>query len=70
MSHRDYYHKPFSAAELARLLDQLQQKMPDVMLGRSREGTGNLCVYNHDEYVGVIELHDPPELMLLDEEDV
>lgn len=56
--------RPFHVLDLIAVLQELERRIPLVQVGRSREGTGNLAVYDGDDYVGVIELHAPPEFTL------
>ena len=57
----DTFYRMFSLAELIAVLRDIEREIPDAMVGRSGNGTGNLCIYQDGEYVGVVELHDPPE---------
>jgi hypothetical protein len=58
----EYYYRPFDPNALIGVLQQTMDKFPGCSVGRAGNGIGNLCVYNREgEYVGVIDLHDPPE---------
>lgn len=66
----DYHYQPFHLAPLIEILNRCLTQFPGCTVGRSGNDTGNLCVYDYDgEYVGVVQLHDPPELMVFEEED-
>jgi len=54
----------FPLSDLITVLQEVEHRAPSARVGRSRKGTGNLCIYVDDEYTGVIELHDPPEFTL------
>jgi hypothetical protein len=64
----DYYHRPFDPVALISVIQQARKRFPDCHIGRAGNGIGNLCVYDSSgDYVGVIELHDPPEFMAFGE---
>lgn len=55
----------FAVLDLVTALQQVAERVPGATLCRSGNGTGNLCIFNAaGTYVGVIELHDPPEVTL------
>jgi hypothetical protein len=59
----EYHYQPFDPDALITVISETRTQFPNCTVGRSGNGTGNLCVYDRDNYyVGVIELHDPPEL--------
>lgn len=63
----DYSHRLFDPALLIDVIQLVRQLFPGCSVGRALNTIGNLCVYDsRGEYVGVIELHDPPELKILD----
>lgn len=62
-----YHHQDFDPVKLVDVLAEVIQKIPGCTVGRSREGTGNLCIYDRGEYVGVIELHKEPEWFAYDD---
>lgn len=59
---------PFSTLDLIDVLQECERQWPLSTLLRSREGTGNICVYDGDEYVAVIMLRNPPELVIVPDE--
>lgn len=59
------FNHPFSLLDLIAVLQEVERRYPLAEVGRSREGTGNLCVYDGDDYVGVILLSAPPSVAWL-----
>ena len=65
----DIMGRPFLLSELSVILVKIEAKYPGCYVGRSRAGTGNLCVYTPEgEFVAVIILSDPPYITELEVE--
>lgn len=56
---------PFSNLDLISVLQECERQWPLCTMLRSGNGTGNICVYDDDEYVAVIMLRNPPELVIV-----
>lgn len=63
------FYRPFSVLDLMAVLQEVERRIPLAQVGRSRQGTGNLLVYDDGDYVGMIELHDPPRFSDFSEDD-
>lgn len=63
MTEFDYHHKPFDATALVQVLLHTLHTFPNCTVGRAGNGVGDLCIYDkRGIYVGVIGVHDKPEL--------
>lgn len=65
----DIYHAPFSISELTHWLHIAELRWPGAELRRSREGTGNIVIYQDGEYRAVLQLGERPFLTDFDEPD-
>jgi len=60
------HYRQFSPEKLILRLSEATMRWPNCTLSRSGNGIGDICIYDRDgEYVGVVELTDPPELIVI-----